>query len=211
MEPVALGFTAVLLMGLVFGAGPCNVACLPYLGPVFLGPGRGWAHVAAFSSGRLTGYVAVAAAAGALGQVATHALEGRAVLLLLRRKKPCAGAKGGIPTEATVTLSPVRRPRLLPVTLFGMGIGMALNPCVPLSTVLLAAAASASPWTGAWLGLGFGVGATVVPSLVFGWLVSHFGREVRAHVGHWLPRLEQGAGVLMISLGVFTMAGWVHP
>ena len=41
VTPLSLGFGAAFLMGLAFGAGPCNIACLPYLGPVFLsGSGR---------------------------------------------------------------------------------------------------------------------------------------------------------------------------
>lgn len=36
MDISTLGFGAAFLMGLVFGAGPCTITCLPYLGPVFL-------------------------------------------------------------------------------------------------------------------------------------------------------------------------------
>ena len=43
LEPVSLSFGAALLLGLSFGAGPCNIACLPYLGPVFLSRGGGLA------------------------------------------------------------------------------------------------------------------------------------------------------------------------
>ncbi len=37
MDSLTLGFSAAMIMGLAFGAGPCNITCLPYLGPVFLG------------------------------------------------------------------------------------------------------------------------------------------------------------------------------
>jgi thiol:disulfide interchange protein DsbD len=215
MEPVALGFGAVLLMGLVFGAGPCNLACLPYLGPVFFGRARPWRQVLSFSLGRIAGYVGSAAAAGAVGQAATRALEGRGaamvlglatvlagiVMFLRRRQGACAGGR-----------TPSRQPpRMLPLALFTMGAGMALNPCVPLATVLLAAAATATPWNGAWLGFGFGLGAVVVPTFLFGWAMARFGLEIRARVGRWRAQLERGAGALLISLGVFTLLGWVHP
>jgi cytochrome c biogenesis protein CcdA len=214
MQSVALGFTAVLTMGLVFGAGPCNVACLPYLGPVFFGRARPWLHVASFSAGRIMGYVAIAAVAGSLGHAATRALEGRTAslvlgtaaiaagaLVFLRRRRPACG--GGRST--------LHSPRFMPVALFAMGVGMAFNPCTPLATVLLAAAASASPWTGGWLGFGFGLGAVVVPALLFGWLMARFGLEIRTQVGRWRGPLERGAGLLLITLGLFTLIGWVHP
>ena len=55
-----LTFGAALLLGLGFGAGPCNIACLPFLGPVFVASGggvrRAWRVLLPFSLGRLTGY-----------------------------------------------------------------------------------------------------------------------------------------------------------
>lgn len=213
MQSVALGFTAVVTMGLVFGAGPCNVACMPYLGPIFFGRARPWMHVAAFSSGRIFGYAAIAAVAGALGHAATRALEGQTASMVLGSAAIAAGAlvflrRGG---KACAGRSAVHSPRLMPLALFAMGIGMAFNPCTPLATVLLAAAASASPWTGGWLGFGFGLGAVVVPALLFGFLMARFGLEIRAQVGRWRAPLERAAGGLLIALGLFTLMGWVHP
>ena len=53
-------FSLAMAMGLIFGLGPCNVACLPYLGPVFLardgGLRRSWRTIVPFSMGRLSGY-----------------------------------------------------------------------------------------------------------------------------------------------------------
>jgi sulfite exporter TauE/SafE len=60
LEPVVLSFGAALLLGLGYGAGPCNIACLPYLGPVFAATEGGirgaWRTLLPFSLGRITGY-----------------------------------------------------------------------------------------------------------------------------------------------------------
>lgn len=223
MESLTLTFSAALVMGLVFGAGPCNITCLPYLGPVFLGRegGRPWRVVVPFSLGRLAGYSALGAVAGGLGYAGTAWIEDGAAgmvlggatvlagLLLLRNSRPACR-----PARADAA-QPLRRgsdrPKALPPTLFAMGAGMALNPCVPLGTVLLAASATAQPMAGAWLGLGFGIGAVLIPGALFGLLVAHFGGQVRVHLARWEGRLRAGAGSLLVALGTFTIFGWVQP
>jgi cytochrome c biogenesis protein CcdA len=217
MDPVTLGFSAAWIMGLLFGAGPCNVACLPYFGPVLLREGSSWRTVIPFSAGRLLGYTLLGGAAGGMGHVILQFAESRwaAVvlgtatiitgLLLLKRHKSVCGA-----SNATKTVQFVRH-RAVGGALFMMGMGLALNPCVPLGTVLLAAAASADPWMGAWIGLGFGTGAILIPALVLGFALSRLGAEARAQLAPWGSRLEKGAGMLLIMLGTFTVMGWVTP
>ena len=75
-ELLELGFMAAVfsafLIGLSFGSGPCNLSCLPYLGPVLLGPGAQrpfTAVVLPFMSGRLLGYFSMGVTAALLGSV----------------------------------------------------------------------------------------------------------------------------------------------
>lgn len=216
MEPVTLGFFAALTMGLVFGAGACNVACLPYFGPVFLHEGSGWRTVVPFSLGRLFGYAALGTVAGAAGNTATRLVDSSLAAWLLGGATVLVGlslirGKQGCKVKKSDEKIMRRAVRPLPFSLFGMGAGMALNPCLPLGTVLLAAAATAKASTGATLGLAFGLGAVVVPALVFGVLVARFGAQVRAHAAHWRGRLETGAGVSLILLGTATLLGWIRP
>jgi cytochrome c biogenesis protein CcdA len=228
MEMLSLSFGAALLMGLLFGAGPCSITCLPYLGPVFLTQESGWRRtlgvILPFSSGRLSGYTALGTVAGYAGFTATNWFkEGPAgillgiatvilgVLLLRRagRGKICGMHSSA---EQTVAMPGMRaKQKLMPLSLFGLGLGMALNPCVPLGTVLTVAAATADPLLGAQLGLAFGLGAVVVPALVFGLLVAHFGVQVRRALAQWRGRLEAGAGGMLIVLGSITALGWVQP
>lgn len=232
VEPVTLSISAALLIGLAFGAGPCNISCLPYLGPVFLAQEGGirgsWRTIVPFSLGRMVGYTLLGVVAGSAGKVATGWLENRVAATVLgvitivvgitviwRGRKPLnACAK----SEQSASESVVKMHRngnetggaTLPMGLFGMGAAMALNPCVPLGTVLLASAATASPWAGGMLGFGFGVGAVLVPALFFGLLMAHFGAQIRQHLSRWRGVLEAGAGGMLIVLGTVTALGWVQ-
>lgn len=224
MDPETIvGLPMAFALGLVYGLGPCLVSCLPYLGPVFLARDfswrRSWRVVVPLSLGRLDGYSAFGALAGWVGQYAKegmavssslHLLIGAAGLMvgisLLRRGRPsCALAAAGAPGEAV----PLRRfdvgqqaRPLLPGGLFLMGVGMALTPCGPLGVVLFSAAASGGAGSGLLLGGGFGLGAIVVPSLVYGLGVSYFGRRLREQLGPWLPRIEWLSAGLLIMVGL---------
>ena len=237
MDPATLTFGAALLMGLVFGSGPCNVACLPYLGPVFLArPGgirSAWRSILPFSAGRLTGYTLLGVVAGTAGEAVAARFEGSgaqlalggatfiAGLALIWRSRG-AGTKQCGSTARDEGPQPVRftgsagttepdDAHALPTALFGMGAAMALNPCMPLATVLLAAAATASWLNGGLLGLGFGLGAVVVPALMFGLLVAHIGEQVRGHLARWERGLTRAAGAMLLLLGTTTAAGWIAP
>lgn len=228
MEVLSLSFGAALLMGLLFGAGPCSITCLPYLGPVFLSSEAGRLRtlgvILPFSAGRLAGYTLLGGVAGYAGFTATNwfkegpagILLGMATVLLglvlLRRAGGAKHCASRPPAEQKVALPGGKTGRrVMPLSLFGLGAGMALNPCVPLGTVLTVAAATADPWRGAELGLAFGLGAVVVPALVFGLLVAHFGLQVRRALTQWRGRLEAGAGGMLVVLGAVTALGWVQP
>lgn len=234
MDPTTLSFGVAIVMGLVFGAGPCNVACLPYLGPVFLArPGgirSAWRSILPFSAGRLSGYSLLGVVAGAAGEAVTAHVGGPAAQLVLggatciaglallwrgrQRAQGCTVDSSDGGDGEPVTFSPQSGvepddARALPTALFGMGLAMALNPCMPLGTVLLAAGAMASWWGGGLLGLGFGLGAVVVPALVFGLLVAHIGDQLRQRLAGWERALVGGAGGLLVLLGTSTAIGWM--
>lgn len=230
METVSLTLTAALMMGLVFGAGPCNITCLPYLGPVFLGQrggvGQAWRTVVPFSLGRLCSYSLLGLVAGSAGQVLSSWLEAGAAgivlgvmtvlvgLILIRRSsavKHCSQSSPAAGEQRIGFARPGAPSPMMPLGLFGMGMAMALNPCAPLGVVLLAAAATASAVSGAMLGLAFGVGAVLIPAFIFTFLVAHFGAQIRTHLAQWQGPLERGAGVMLLLLGTATAIGWVQP
>ncbi len=233
IEPVSLSFGASLLLGLSFGAGPCNIACLPYLGPVFTSSDQGvrnaWRTLLPFSLGRISGYTLLAAAAGraglwvedlVAGDWVRWLLGGATVLVALsivwrRRSRGCSPACTATPSvrlEALPAPASKRRGRKsLPGSLYLMGLGMAFNPCAPLSTIILAAATSASLLAGASLGMGFALGAVLVPTLIFAFGVAHFGHQIRLHLAQHRIALENTSIGLLLLIGCATALGWINP
>jgi cytochrome c biogenesis protein CcdA len=231
IEPVTLSFSAAILLGLSFGAGPCNIACLPYLGPVFMATDQGmrnsWRILLPFSLGRMFGYALLGTAAGWAGLLVQDwidepwvrwVLGGATILLALsilwqqKRNKPvsCHTKSSTANNEATLSVTGKNTP-LMPGALFGMGAGMALNPCAPLTTIILAAATTASAVAGMSLGLGFALGAIIVPTLMFATGIAHFGTQVRLHLKHWRGALEKTSVALLLLLGFGTAMGWIVP
>jgi len=246
MDSLTIGFSAAMIMGLAFGAGPCNITCLPYLGPVFLGQEKNnmrssWKTIIPFSLGRLTGYTLLGAIAGSFGLAATSWIEegiaaqvlGIATILAgvyllfgsLSKTKSCASHHAHKQDETSpvnfikqtdvktdVMSVPDKKSTLyLTGSLFTMGTGMALNPCIPLVTILTVAASMATPVDGARLGIAFGLGAVVIPTLFFGFAVAYFSQQIKVHLNQWGKTLERISGIMLIFLGSFTALGWIQP
>ena len=228
LEPVTLSVSAAVLLGLSFGAGPCNIACLPYLGPVFLASGNGvrdsWRTLLPFSLGRISGYSLLASLAGWVGLwvqdwIASPwvpwLLGGATILVavsLLFRQQGCSSHRATSEVRVEIDTTNLRTgKRLMPGGLFLMGMGMALNPCAPLSTIILAAATSASVFTGFSLGFGFGLGAALIPGIVFAFGVAHLGAQIREHLSEWRGTLEKGSVGLLVLMGAGTALGWITP
>lgn len=92
-----------------------------------------------------------------------------------------------------------------------MGMAMALNPCAPLTVVIMAAATTASILAGTLLGLGFGAGAVVVPTLILALGVAHVSSQIRARLSRWRGTLEGASIGMLLLLGGGTIAGWFVP
>lgn len=220
-----VGLPMAMALGLVYGLGPCLVSCLPYLGPVFLARDfswrRSWRVVLPLALGRLAGYSLFGLLAGWAGHYVKdgsaaspvlHVLIGSASLmvgiaLFWQRRPACtvvappAGCVTGVIPLRRVDFGTEPRP-LLPGGLFLMGFGMALTPCGPLGIVLFSAAASGHAASGLLLGAGFGIGAIIVPSLVYGLGVAYFGSRLREQLGSWRPRIEVLSAGLLIMVGL---------
>lgn len=230
LEPVSLSLGAALLLGLSFGAGPCNIACLPYLGPVFAATGEGirasWRILLPFSAGRMAGYAMLGMVSGWLGLLVQEwiaapwvrwVLGGAtmvvafSLLLRNRRRGSACSTSHRVQVSSIELTGPVKREPLLPGGLFFMGTGMALNPCAPLTTVILAAATTGKAESGLLLGLLFGFGAVLLPTFLFSFGMAHFGQQLKKHMNRWGSVLENASVALLMLMGAGTALGWISP
>ena len=87
VDPATMTFSLAIAMGLIFGLGPCNLSCFPYLGPVFFaregGVRHSWKTIVPFSLGRMSGYSMLGLLSGLLGQVMQDSLDASWVRMFL--------------------------------------------------------------------------------------------------------------------------------
>jgi cytochrome c biogenesis protein CcdA len=217
IEQMLVTLPMALALGLVYGLSACTVSCLPYLGPVFLasdgGIRRSWRIMLPFSLGRLLSYATLASAAGMAGHYLGSGIAdgqvrpvvGVAALLiglsLLWRRPPASRCRPSGDSPRRRIERRDAQQALMPSGLFLLGASMALNPCAPLGTVLFSAAATASALHGLALGLSFGTGAIVIPSLVYGIGFAYFSRRLRGQLQQHRLTLERLSGLLLILTG----------
>ena len=66
-------------------------------------------------------------------------------------------------------------------------------------------AASASALTGFSLGFSFGIGAVMVPALIFGLGMAYFGQRIREILAKSRKTLELASGCILIVMGLGTI------
>lgn len=211
-------FPTVFALGVVFGMGPCTVTCLPFLGPVFLakegGLNQSWKIIAPFSMGRLSSYAALGALSGIAGASIQQAINtpmvawvwgGATILVGLIMLWYSYSRPNRCGSQRRSTL--FQDHPLLPSGLFFMGVGMAATPCAPLATVMVTSAATGNGLSGLLLGLCFGMGAVLVPALVFGVGMAYFSQRIREIMQEWRASLERSSALMLVIIGIGTILG----
>jgi hypothetical protein len=59
--------------------------------------------------------------------------------------------------------------------------------------------------------LSFGLGAVLLPTLLFTVGVAHFATELRAQLGRWQNPIAYASAGMMLVMGVGTFMGWITP
>jgi hypothetical protein len=199
MMPALAELAGAFVLGLTMGLTACAASCLPFIGTwVFAGAGGG--RVAAgdlslFLAGRLLGYAVLGAAAGYAGDGLIKALNGPAGHIAIGLAGIAAGA---------ALLARPRQHRPCHVSGCGMpplalGVALSLSPCVPLATLLAAAALSGDIAAGAGMGVTFGLGAAVTPMILAVPLLGMFGHRIatRPGLGTWV---RLGGAMVLVAL-----------
>jgi len=95
-------------------------------------------------------------------------------------------------------------------SMFDMGLGMSLTPCIPLAGVCVAAAASGSLWTGWLLGAAFGLGAVIPAQLLLGYGLSSAGAQLRSQLSRKAPQMGRIGGTILLLTGKGVMTGLIR-
>jgi len=221
---MVIGAPMAAALGFAYGMGPCLVSCAPFLGPVFLasegGIKKSWKIILPLSLGRLTAYSSFGFVVGMFG----HYVKGTEVSDSVRIVVGCAVVMMGLALllrkpknscTATTDQQVLHRidkrdsaQMLMPGGLFLMGIGMTLSTCAPLGIVLFSAAMSGSAWSGLLLGLSFGLGAIVIPAIVYGVGFAYLSSNLRDQLKNWRPAIERISALLLVAVGVSNLVRW---
>ncbi|RMH60574.1 MAG: sulfite exporter TauE/SafE family protein [Zetaproteobacteria bacterium] len=210
--------TAILtawVLGLSFGASACMLSCIPTLGVALLaedGGSRSTMELAArFNAGRWLGYSLLGLVSGGIGASIIQGLNGEHAawlfgamlifsgLMLWRRGASSACGRHGRQKDS-----------MFKGSMFGLGLGMSLTPCVPLTAVCASAAATGSLLGGWALGASFGFGAVLPAQLALGYGLGAAGQQVRRQLAAHASQLGRVAGALLVVLGVGAMVGLVR-
>ena len=233
LELLAAVFTAFVI-GLSFGSGPCNLSCLPYLGPVLLGPAARkpfHAVLLPFMTGRLSGYLMLGTLAASTGSLLqnylNHPLLPWAIaavtfwlamrMLFQSRNIRCSTSvsqpeklqeasprSGNVQLIATDAAEEGEGAEKNRIQLAVLGFSLALNPCVPLLGLLAVAAQSADPLWGASVALSFGAGAIVIPSLLVRYGFALLGQELQKQLATWQQGLTRMGALMLMLVAVNT-------
>lgn len=219
---LAAAALSAFLIGLSFGTGPCNLSCLPYLGPVLLGPASQHAFrsvVLPFMGGRLSGYLILGIFAAAIGQVLQTFLQHPGIPIFVSlitlwlavkmwRQAPrtlCGAPQSSSAENPNIIATDASPSQPKGVAqLYVLGFSLALTPCVPLVGLLSVAAQSADVIWGGVVALSFGIGAIIVPSLLVRYGVALLGKELRNQLNQWQTGLTRAGALMLVLVAVNT-------
>lgn len=204
---LVLLYPGSFMLGLTSGLTVCSWSCLPYIGPYIIGSKTGFSSgvraVLMFSLGKLISYALLGALAGYLGnKVLEYSRSGLASTVLalliiwlgdtLFFKTKCRNGKATSKIQHDTYL--------LPLLFLGITAGMA--PCLPLSGVLLSAAASHSVIKGFWTTILFGMGTTISPLIIIGGMMGWFSGGLSRKIPQYSPLFQKICGLILVSLGI---------
>lgn len=212
MEIVA--FFSIFLVGLSYGASACLLSCMPFLSPIILAnssKSESMRVMIPFSFGRITTYMMIAlvsflsaamvksllAEEIALERVFGSFVIAIAFFMLVQsfRAKSCCTTKSMNPTKGW--------------GFFGLGMLISLNPCLPVVSLISVSSTVDAPIYALLFGLFFGLGATLMQFLLFGFLLPHVAQEIKRELVTHKQKIEIFAAAILMLTGFLVFGGYI--
>lgn len=213
MEIVA--FFSLFLVGLSYGASACLLSCMPFLSPIILvnsSKAEAMRVMIPFSFGRITTYMMISLAAFLSAAMVQHLLDdeialerifgvfvvGISFLMLYRafETKRCCSTNVAKPTKG--------------LGFFGLGVLISFNPCLPVLSLVSVSSMADSPLYAILFGICFGVGATLVQFLLFGFFLSHVASGIKRELAAHRQKIEIFAAAILMLTGFFVFGGYIE-
>ena len=191
-------------------------SCMPFLAPVLVKNShtlkQSFHTIIPFSLGRVFSYTLIAISAMGAASFVKNALNDNAVFQTilgvftlfmgftmlyktLKQEQNSCAATPNIEANTKQTF----------FSLFSIGALLALNPCTPLLTLIALSANATSFAHASGMGLFFGVGAVMVPTLFYGFFLSTLIRGLLVEFKTHAKKIEIAAALLLMVVGVFLL------
>ncbi|PLX34775.1 MAG: hypothetical protein C0605_12535 [Hyphomicrobiales bacterium] len=201
-------YLGVLAMGFFYGLTLCSLSCLPIVAPYIFGTQSGFRGgfdaAAVFIGARILTYGAMGGLAGWLGGMVLERIDSGILY-------PVAGLLVLLIGLNVIFRPPAvcRRPSGAAAHMAVLGLATSLMPCMPLMAVLLMAASSGSPLTGAVLALTFGIGTAASPLYYLGGATGWLATKIRNEIPRHARTLRRLSGLILALFGLRLLASWL--
>lgn len=197
---------SLFILGLSYGTTACMLSCMPFLTPILTRSSTTTAAlktVSAFSAGRVVSYTMLALLAFYFGALIKQFFHNNTLisfflgfatlslgLVMIKQsfstQKKCKSSKIDIKDK----------------NVFVVGLLMALNPCLPLLTLITLSAAASSYLSAVSFGVLFGIGAVAFSFLFYGFFLSTLIGGLLKEFKKYAKAIEILSATFLIILGI---------
>jgi len=200
---------SLFLIGLSYGTTACMLSCMPFLTPILTRSkttAGGLKTVFAFSAGRVVSYTLLALLAFYFGALIKTFFQNNSLISFFLG---FATLSLGL-LMIKQSMSPRRKCKKSKIALadknvFAIGALMALNPCLPLLSLITLSAAATSYFSAASFGVMFGIGAVAFSFLFYGFFLSTLIGGLLKEFQKYAKAIELLSATFLIILGVLIM------
>lgn len=213
----SISLFSLFLIGLSSGATACMLSCMPFLTPLLMTHSKNMKQatqvVLPFSLGRIFSYTLIAMAASMSSAFVKNILDDNTLFQVILGTVTML--MGIFLLFRTLRDDPKRchtshcHPQKVKGSLgiFGIGVLVSLNPCASIVT-LIALSANTTMWTtAASYGLSFGLGAVLVPFVLYTFIVGTIVQGLIEQFRKYIKSIEIFAATLLIVTGIMVFAG----